>query len=355
MKTVLFLCGGRSEEHEISLISAQCILDALDRSKFKPLVVGIAKSGVWHLANEKTFYEGEFRADKIRLNEKNPRVSLQPFSEDRKGVLWADGKRHEFDLVFPILHGQYGEDGTIQGLFDFLGVPYVGSHCESSAICMDKEKSKIICGHAGVRVVDYVCVRTTEELKTKAAAVSALKYPMFVKPARQGSSVGVSKVKDPLELNAAVEKALQHDSKALIEKSIVGREFECAVLGSTFKARTSGVGEIIPSPSIGWYSYEGKYLLPDGAETVASAQMEPALLSEIQKTALKTYEALECEGMARVDFFWEKATGLLYLNEVNTIPGFTPISMYPKMWGASGLNYSELITQLLTLAHTRAL
>lgn len=353
-KTVLILCGGKSEEHEISLISAKCVLDALDRSRFTPVIAGISRQGTWFLEEEDRFYLGELRADKIRLNESAPRILLVPYpSQDGRGRLEAGGKSITFDAVFPILHGTFGEDGTIQGLFEIMGVPYVGSGCGSSWICMDKVLAKTLCAQSGVRVADFVWLTHPDELSAKSKEVQSLGETVFVKPARSGSSVGVSRVTSLSGLPAAVAKAFQHDKKVMIEKAISGREIECAVLGEGSHARASLPGEIVVSQKIGWYSYEAKYLLKDGAETIIPAPLDSKLTQAIQAFAVRVFRLLECEGMARVDLFLENGTQDLILNEVNTIPGFTPISMYPKMWEASGLPYSALISELIALAMRR--
>ena len=353
MKTVLILCGGRSDEHEISLISAKGILDALDRKTYSPLLVGISKKGVWHLEQENSFFTGEFRADKIKLNESVPTVTIAPFSNNkRQGTLLCEGKTYTFDVVFPILHGRFGEDGTLQGMLDMIGVPYVGSNCGSSWLCMDKVLTKTLCLRAGIATAKFTWVTSVDELPKVQSELSQLKYPLFVKPPRQGSSVGVSKVNSPSELKKAVETALKHDSKALIEEGIKGREIECAVLGNHGKAVVATPGEIIPSKKIGWYSYEAKYLLTDGAETKVPTDLDSKTTEAIKAFALRAYDCLECSGMARVDLFLEENTHNIYLNEINTIPGFTPISMYPKMWQASGMSYSDLISELLKLAQS---
>ena len=354
MKTLLILCGGRSEEHEISLISAKCILDALDRKVFSPVVVGVTKKGVWHLEEEKSFFHGEVRADKIKLNESAPTVTLAPYAtREGRGLLLADGKKVEFDAVFPIIHGTFGEDGTLQGLLDIVGVPYVGSGCGASWICMDKVLAKTLCKDAGIDVADYVWVTSVEEAEAKSKAIAALGETVFVKPSRSGSSVGVSRVTEKAQLLPAVKEALRHDTKVLVEKGIKGREIECAVLGSWKSAKASLPGEIVVSKKIGWYSYEAKYLLKDGAETLAPAPLDDKTTQRVRDFALKVFRHLECDGMARVDLFLEEGTGRIFLNEVNTIPGFTPISMYPKMWEATGMKYAELITELVRLAFAR--
>jgi len=353
-QTVLILCGGKSEEHEISLISAKCLLAALDRKRFTPLIVGISRQGKWLLEEEENFYLGEFRADQIRLNENRPTIALVPYlTETGKGQLLCEGQTLTFDVVFPILHGPYGEDGTVQGLFDLMGVPYVGSGCTSSANCMDKGITKTLALQSGVKTAKFVELKSLSDLSKYSLALSQLTYPLFVKPSRMGSSVGVSKVTQPAVLHAAVEKAFQFDSKVIIENGISGREIECAVLGSKEKAQVALPGEIIPASEIGWYSYEAKYLLADGAKTQVPAALSSELTSRFQQVALQVFQALDCEGLARVDFFLENTTQDIYLNEVNTMPGFTPISMYPKMWQASGMTYEQLVTELIVLALKR--
>ncbi|MBI1861502.1 MAG: D-alanine--D-alanine ligase [Deltaproteobacteria bacterium] len=352
-KHVLILCGGRSEEHEISLISAKGILSALDRTRFEPVLVGLSRQGVWYLENEETYFEGPFRADRIKLNEKAPTVNLSPYSVGGQGLLTGEFGRVVFDVVFPILHGPFGEDGTIQGLFDIMAVPYVGSGCQSSAVCMDKELTKVLTQAHNIPGADFVML--SKETSLNRSALTHLGFPVFVKPARLGSSVGISKANTWPEVEAAVKVALQYDTKCLIEKGVKGREIECGVLGHTFQAKASLPGEIIPAPSVGWYSYEAKYLMNDGAKTRTPAHLDEGTVKRIQDLALKAFATLECEGMARVDMFLEDGTGKLYLNEVNTIPGFTPISMYPKMWEATGISYAQLITTLIELALSKKL
>lgn len=354
MKNLLILCGGRSDEHEISLISAKCVLDAIDRTAFQPVVVGISRKGVWYLEEEKTFYKGELRADKISLNETAPKATLAPYlTPTGRGKIEAGGKGVEFDVVFPILHGPFGEDGTLQGLLDIVGVPYVGSHCGASWICMDKALTKTLCHHAGIKTAPFEWFSSLEDFRAREQELRPLGMPLFVKPARLGSSVGISKVSEFRELPAAMAMAFRYDTKVLVEKGIDGREIECSVLGNR-TPKASLPGEIVVSKKIGWYSYEAKYLLQDGAETLAPAPLEPKMTKAIQDFVVKVFKVLECDGLARVDLFLENGTNELYLNEVNTIPGFTPISMYPKMWAATGLQYKELITELVRLALERA-
>lgn len=345
-KKVLILCGGRSEEHEISLISAKVILNAMDRTLFEPCIVGISRQGGWYLEEESTYYTGEFRADKIALNLNAPSVNVRPFSHDGHGLLIGEfGTRH-FDVVFPILHGPFGEDGTIQGFFDIMGVPYVGAGCGSSYICMDKELSKILAKAHGIPVADFRVVREAQEF----SKALSLELPVFVKPARLGSSIGISRARNESELKNAISLALKFDSKCIVEQAISGREIECGILGDSMHPQASKPGEIIPSPKIGWYSYDAKYLMPDGAQTIVPAKLAGPVVSRIQSLCLDVFRLFECEGMARIDLFYHEGRDELYFNEVNTIPGFTSISMYPKMWIASGIPYPELISRLIGLA-----
>lgn len=347
MKTVLFLCGGKSQEHEISLISAKCVLDALDTSRYTPVIVGIDKHGVWHLQENQDFYTGEFRADKIALKLTNERVSFDPYlGKNGRGRIHADGRIIEFDVVFPILHGPFGEDGTLQGMLDIVGIPYVGSGCASSAVCMDKALTKAACERLGIPVAPYRLLLTPSDLASEKAEIQKLKLPLFVKPARLGSSVGITRVTEFSQLEAAVAEAFRHDSKVLVEQGISGREIECGILGD----KASVPGEILVDAEVGWYSYDAKYISKTTARTVAPADLPPVLFGEVQETALRIFRALECKGLARVDLLLEHGTNRIYLNEVNTLPGFTPISMYPILWQATGVPYSRLISELIELA-----
>lgn len=355
MKTVLILCGGRSAEHEISLISAKGILDALDRSQYRPFLIGVAKDGTWYAEDDQSYFSGELRADTIRLNTQCPKVTLAPYRNSAgKGVVQIEGgAKVEFDVVFPILHGQYGEDGTLQGMLDLIGIPYVGARCGASWVCMDKWLTKTVCEKNGIPVAPYIGVRSVDEAQNRLAEVEKLGYPVFVKPSCQGSSVGITKVKKPSDIKAAVETALRYDRVCLIERGIVGRELEVAVLGLHNSPQASLPGEILVSAKAEWYSYEAKYLGGELATTKTPADLSPELTQTVQKFAENVFRVLECDGMARIDLLLEAATGKLYLNEPNTLPGFTPISMYPQMWEASGLPYADLISRLIELAFQR--
>jgi D-alanine-D-alanine ligase len=310
MKTrVAVIYGGRTGEHEISLRSAKSVIEALDEEKYKVIHYLISKDGKW-----------------------SPRPIL-PEPGGNPGV----------DVVFPVLHGTFGEDGTVQGLLELADLPYVGAGVMASSISMDKDMMKRVARERGLPVVDYFVPPDCGSWEY------ALDFPMFVKPANLGSSVGISKVQDARELMQAIELARSYDRKVIVERGITGREFECAVLGNDNPVAATPC-EILPSRD--FYDYDDKYLL-DQAQTVIPADLSPEQTAEMQRLAVQCYRAVECEGMARVDFLLETATGKLYINEINTIPGFTSISMYPKMWEYSGLPMPKLIDRLIELALER--
>ena len=312
-KTVAVVYGGRSGEHEISIRSAKSILAAIDREKYDVREIFITKEGRW---------------------EPGP-------------ILPEPGANQGIDVVFPVLHGTFGEDGTIQGLFEMADLPYVGSGVLASAAAMDKDVTKRLCRERGLPVVDYVVLfrdRLEPELVEE-----RLGRPVFVKPANLGSSVGISKVREPGELGKALELAARYDRKLIVERAIEGRELECSVLGNE-RPMASAPCEIVPSRE--FYDYEDKYEL-DAAEFHLPAPLHPEKMQEVRRLSLEVYRALGCEGMARVDFLLEEGTGRLFINEVNTIPGFTSISMYPKMWEHAGISYPELVDRLIALALER--
>lgn len=339
---VLVLVGGRSGEHEISLISGKHILQALDRKLFEPLLVIIQKDGAMTWAKEEELLSLPNNPKLIKTPVGRP-IFLRPYKiNGSQPCIQVEGKTYEFDLAFPILHGPGGEDGTIQGLFELAQIPVVGCGVKASAICMDKAMTKRLCVQAGLPVTPFIEVHRNEPTPQFPWA-----YPLFVKPANLGSSLGVSKVKSDAELKRALDEALGMDSKVLVEPGIVGRELEIAVLGRRGNLIASQVGEIKPRRE--FYSYEAKYVDPDGAELILPASVEPVALKRYQETAKAIFETLDCHGMARVDFFADQ-NGQFLLNEVNTIPGFTPISMYPKLIQLTGMSYSDLITRLIQLA-----
>ena len=313
MKTrVAVVYGGRSGEHEISLRSAKSVMDALDPEKFKLLQYFIAPDGKW----------------------------------SPKPILPEPGGNPGIDVVFPVLHGTFGEDGTIQGLLEMAELPYVSAGVLASSVAMDKEVMKRLCRERGLPVVDYVT------LYRGALDVESvhMPYPLFVKPANLGSSVGVAKVKDAAELKAAVENAAAYDRKIIVERGVIGREFECAVIGND-KPEASTPCEIHPSRE--FYDYEDKYLL-DKAVIDLPAKLTAEQTAEIKRLAVECYQAVECEVMARVDFLMDAATGQIFINEINTIPGCTSISMFPKMWEHAGIKFPELIERLIALALKRS-
>jgi len=314
MKTrVAVIYGGRSGEHEISIRSAKSILAGLDRARYEVSEYLIDQQGKW-----------------------SPRP-----------ILPEPGAQPEIDVVFPVLHGTFGEDGTVQGLLELAGLPYVGAGVMASSVSMDKEMMKRVCVERGLPVVEYV-VLTRRELNADAVC-KLLHFPMFVKPANLGSSVGISKVHRCEELEPALELAAQFDRKIIVERGIEGRELECAVLGNDDPVASLPC-EILPSRE--FYDYEDKYLL-DLAQFRLPAELPAAQTAELRRLAVECYRAVGCEGMARVDFLLESATGRLYINELNTIPGFTSISMYPKMWEHTGLPFSALLDRLIELALER--
>ena len=305
--------GGRSGEHEVSIRSAKSIMDGMDPARYQKIEYFISKEGRW-----------------------SPRP-----------ILPEPGAQPEIDVVFPVLHGTFGEDGTVQGLFELADLPYVGEGVLGSSVSMDKEMMKRVCQERMLPVVDYVTV--TRERPDVTEACARLPFPMFVKPANLGSSVGISKARDRKELEAAVALAAQYDCKIIVERGIAGRELECSVLGNEAPVASQPC-EILPSRD--FYDYEDKYLL-DLARTQVPADLPPAQTGELRRLAVECFRAVECEGMGRVDFLLESATGRIYINDINTIPGFTSISMYPKMWEHSGLPFSALIDRLIELALDR--
>jgi D-alanine-D-alanine ligase len=344
MKTIGIICGGKSAEHEVSLISAQNVLKELPRDLYRAVVLGIDKQGGWWLYADNNAFVNSDDAKRISLSRTGQKITLE-----LKGqiISLADGKElDKVDVIFPVLHGSYGEDGTMQGLLRILDIPFVGPDVLASAACMDKDITKKLLVANGLPIVPYKIALTEKEaLENFTTYVNDLGLPFFIKPANQGSSVGIHKVKDETSFKNAVRDAFDFDKKILIEKYIAGREIECAVLGNE-EPRASTLGEIIPQHE--FYSYEAKYLDDQGAILVAPAEIDELLAKKIQSLAINAFQALGCEGMARVDFFL--AGEDMYINEINTIPGFTKISMYPRLWQLSGLEYPKLLQKLIELA-----
>ncbi|MDR0444170.1 MAG: D-alanine--D-alanine ligase [Treponema sp.] len=349
-KTVVgILFGGKSAEHEVSLQSAKNIFEAIDREKFEPVLVGIDKTGRWLLNDASRFLLNSDNPSLISLDTAGSPVALQP---ENRGLLCAGGNvltSVPLDVVFPILHGPFGEDGTIQGFLKLVDIPFAGPGVLGSAVGMDKEVMKRLLRDAGIPIGNFVVVKSHERVPSFAEIIDVLGCPFFIKPANMGSSVGISKVRDEEKYAAAVKDAFQYDSKIIIEEFIRGREIECAVLGNEEPA-ASVPGEVIPSHE--FYSYDAKYLDTHGAALEIPAKIDDKTEKQMQQLAIKTFQALCCEGLSRVDFFL-KENGEIIVNEINTMPGFTRISMYPKMWEASGITYTELITRLIELAISR--
>jgi D-alanine-D-alanine ligase len=351
---VAVVYGGRSSEHEISLQSAKCVLDNLDPARFDVLPIAIDRDGSWHAQDINRLRATREKA--LPIDTRGAEVRLANSSEG--GVLQGHATP-SIDVVFPVMHGPLCEDGSIQGLLELADVAYVGPGVLGSAICMDKDVAKRLAQAAGIATAEYICVRG-EQWPASAAAlyprVSAeLGYPVFVKPANLGSSVGVTKVAAESELQAAIEAALAYDTKVLVERAIDAREIELAVLSALDPGAPPDVsiaGEIVPKGE--FYDYEHKYLDPDGAALLMPAPLSDAQALAAANMARDAFVALECYGMARVDLFLDRASQRLLFNEVNTIPGFTTISMYPKLWEASGLSYRDLLARLIDLALQRA-
>jgi len=330
--------GGRSGEHEVSLRSAESVLKALDRNKYEVVPIGITHEGRWLAStNAVAMLPAKDQIQKV-LTDGNPiTLAAEPASQ---GIV---------DVIFPIMHGTHGEDGTIQGLLELANVPYVGAGVLGSAIGMDKDVMKRLLREAGLPIVDYWTVRKTDLDAFLQAHIGDLPYPVFVKPANLGSSVGITKVHAAEELPAALETAAEYDRKIVVEQGVDAREIEISVLGNDDPV-ASLPGEIIPSRE--FYDYTAKYIDED-SRLLIPAPLEAIQTNDAQRLAIAAFKVLECSGMARVDLFLERMTGKFYVNEINTLPGFTSISMYPKLWQASGIPYSELIDRLITLAIER--
>lgn len=345
--------GGRSGEHEISLRSARSIVDALDPARYETVLVGIDHEGRWHL-QEAARAVLDAPGTPLVLDAHSPAVTLAP-AVDGAEIVGTDptAARVAVDVFFPVLHGTYGEDGTLQGLLDMAGVPYVGSGVLGSAVGMDKDVAKKLLRAEGIPVVDGFVVRAGDGEDPAALAAQAearFGWPVFVKPANMGSSVGVSKARSREDFVQALAAAMQYDRKVLVERAHRVREIEVAVLGNE-APRASVAGEITPTHD--FYSYEAKYLDAHGAALEIPARLGAAQVDALRDLAVKTFRALDLAGMARVDFFLDRDTGEVFVNEVNTIPGFTSISMYPKLWEASGLPYGALVDRLIELARER--
>jgi len=348
---VALLFGGKSAEHEISLISARNIFEAMDKKKYDVVAIGIDKQGRWFVDDRARLLRSA-RQSQVEFGGAKNAAAVLP--GDTRTPMVRPSTAAPFggvDVVFPVLHGPLGEDGTVQGLLKLAGIPFVGAGVLGSAVGMDKDVMKRLLRDAGIPIGKFLVFQRRDR---KALSYGKIKrqlgLPLFVKPANLGSSVGISRVTKKNELRPAIGEAFRYDNKIIVEEAILGREIECSVLGNE-KPMASLPGEIIVQHD--FYSYDAKYLDDQGARLEIPARLPKAVVKQIQKIAVKAYRALCCEGMARVDFFL-RPNGQVLVNEINTIPGFTKISMYPKMWHASGLGYSRLIDRLIGLALARA-
>lgn len=342
---VALICGGKSAEHEISLISARNVADAMDANKYEVVIIGIDKAGKWLPVDTERFLAGARNPGSAKLPP--PDAHAHDLAGDIVRI-GNDAALGAVDVVFPILHGPFGEDGTVQGLLKLANVPFVGAGVLGSAVGMDKDVMKRLLREAGIPTARFIVARRGDRISYGKAA-KALGRTVFVKPANLGSSVGISKARNKKEFDAALAEAFRFDTKILIEEFVKGREIECAVLGGDTPI-ASGVGEIIPHHE--FYSYEAKYLDEDGAALIVPAKIPASIRRRAQALAIKTFKALECYGLGRVDFFLTKR-GKLVVSEINTMPGFTKISMYPRLWAHAGITYPALIDRLIQLARER--
>jgi D-alanine-D-alanine ligase len=377
------LFGGRSGEHEVSLLSAASVLQAIDKDKYEVVPIGITKGGKWlTAADAENLLQGKLVIEPRHLRAGDPQTTqvaavltqgeavvvppepvhresgLMPFQTDASMLRRASDRAINVDVIFPVLHGTFGEDGTIQGLLELADIAYVGAGVLGSAAGMDKDIMKSLFQAAGLPIVKHVTILRSEwkkdSKKVQKLVESRLKYPLFVKPANLGSSVGISKAHNRKELGPAIEEAARFDRKIVIEQGVGGkdkkaREIECSVLGND-EPSSSIAGEIVPVKE--FYDYNAKYL-DEGSELIIPAKLTKAETKKIQELAIKAFKAVDCSGLARVDFLMDPGTRKIYLNEINTMPGFTAISMYPKLWAASGLEYADLIDKLIQLGIER--
>ncbi len=348
---VAIIFGGKSAEHEISIISAKNVIDAIDKEKYEPVPIGIDKDGSWYLNEQSKFILESSNPKLAKINKADEKVALVPIDNSNELMsITSNENKGKIDVAFPILHGTYGEDGSIQGLLRMANIPYVGADVLGSAVGMDKDVLKRLLHDAKIPIPKFeVFDKTSIKNASFEKLTEKLGSSMFIKPANLGSSVGISKASTEEEFKKAVDVAFNFDKKILCEESVKGREIECSVLGNE-EPIASLPGEIIVNSE--FYSYETKYLNGDAATLEIPAKLPEDIIKKIQEYAVKAFKVLCCQGMARVDFFLRGDTEIL-VNEINTIPGFTKISMYPKLWEASGIPYTELIDRLIQLAIER--
>ena len=359
MNVVLF-AGGKSGEHEISLVSCAAVARAIS-SAHQVRLITISKSGRWYLEEASVLEELRANPAATLAVHENPAAEVKvSFALGKDKAFFARGGYIPCDVAFAVLHGTYGEDGTIQGVFEMAGVPYAGCGVLSSSVAMDKESAKLVLQSAGLPVVPFVCIRRCDAAhldEALAGAAEKLGFPLFVKPCAAGSSDGAARAVNSEELAAAAAEAFTWDDKILVEKAIDAREIECSVTGCAVtedagspctRVRAYGPGEIVPTH--GFYDWDAKYTDPDGALLQVPAHLPPDVIATIKELAVKAYRAISASGLARVDFFVDKGTGAIYLNEINTMPGFTSISMFPKLCAAEGLGFTQLVDLLLEQA-----
>jgi D-alanine-D-alanine ligase len=343
------LFGGKSVEHEVSLQSAKSIFEAIDREKYNPILIGIDKSGKWFLKDNSEFLLNADSPKLIKLNQTGSPIALLPQSGGKIFNLVKTDEDLKIDVVFPILHGSFGEDGTMQGLLKLANIPFVGASVLGSAVGMDKDVTKRLLRDSNIPIGKFLVTRSEDTIPNFEDIKQELGFPFFIKPANSGSSVGVSKIHDESEYLKGIKDAFNYDTKILLEEYIEGREIECSVLGN-INPIASIPGEVKPSRE--FYSYEAKYIDEKGAILEIPAKVSAEQIKVIQALAIKVFQILACEGLGRVDFFL-RDNGDIIVNEINTIPGFTKISMYPKLWEASGISYTKLIDRLIQLAIKR--
>ena len=348
-KRAAVIFGGQSSEHEISCLSAVTIIDNINRDTYDVLIIGITKEGKWLKVNSiEDIKDGSWKNSQAA-------AVVSPDREHHGAIVIEDGRMEivKIDVIFPALHGLFGEDGTVQGIFELSGIPYVGCGVLASAVSMDKGYTKIIADTLGIRQAEYVLVHSSdlEDMQGVIECIeSKLNYPVFVKPCNAGSSRGVSKASDRKSLSAGLTEAARHDVKILVEETIVGREIECAVLGGS-DVRASGVGEILAASDCAFYDYDAKYINA-ASKTVIDPDLPEKTVEEIRKDAVEIFKAVGGFGLSRVDFFVTKENEVVF-NEINTLPGFTSISMYPTLWENRGISKSQLVEKLLQMAYTR--
>ncbi len=342
------LFGGKSAEHEVSLMSAKNVLDAIDKDKYDITLIGINKNGHWLSNNKSNLLLNSDNPKLLKLNQVSDFVVLVPQHNGEIINLSAQQNKNSVDVIFPILHGPFGEDGTMQGLLKLVNIPFVGPSILGSAVCMDKDITKRLLRDSKIPIAKFVVLTNKKDAKYTQIK-DKLGLPLFVKPANMGSSVGVSKIENEKDFEAALERAFEYDGKIIVEEFIDGREIECAVLGNE-EPIASVPGEVIINNE--FYSYETKYIDENGASLNIPADIPKEAAKKIQELAIKSFKVLSCEGMSRVDFFLKKDMSII-VNEINTIPGFTSNSMYPMLWNKSGISYTKLIDELIQLAIKR--